>query len=95
MEIISEIELASRFITVPIIAVTGTNGKTTTVNLIADLFASFGKKVFLGGNVGNPLIEYVLNRHHAEYIIAEVSSFQLEGIHNFKPFVSVLLNLQP
>ena len=93
VEIISEIELAYRFITVPIIAVTGTNGKTTTVNLMADLFASSGKRAFLGGNVGNPLIEYVLNRNHEDYIIAEVSSFQLEGIRNFKPFVSVLLNL--
>ena len=93
VEIISEIELASRFITVPIIAVTGTNGKTTTVNLMADLFASSGKRAFLGGNVGNPLIEYVLNRNHEDYIIAEVSSFQLEGIRNFKPFISVLLNL--
>jgi UDP-N-acetylmuramoylalanine--D-glutamate ligase len=93
VEIISEIELAYRFITVPIIAVTGTNGKTTTVNLMADLFASSGKRAFLGGNVGNPLIEYVLNRNHDDYIIAEVSSFQLEGIRNFKPFISVLLNL--
>ena len=93
VEIISEIELAYRFITAPIIAVTGTNGKTTTVNLMADMFAASGKRAFLGGNVGNPLIEYVLNRDHAEYIIAEVSSFQLEGIRNFRPFVSVLLNL--
>ena len=93
VEIISEIELAYRFITVPIIAVTGTNGKTTTVNLIADLFTTSGKQAFLGGNVGNPLIEYVLNRNLEDYIIAEISSFQLEGIRYFKPFVSVLLNL--
>ncbi len=93
VEIISEIELAYRFITVPIIAVTGTNGKTTTVNLIKDLFTASGKRAFLGGNVGNPLIEYVLNRNHEDFIIAEISSFQLEGIHYFKPFISVLLNL--
>jgi UDP-N-acetylmuramoylalanine--D-glutamate ligase len=93
VEIISEIELAYRFITVPIIAVTGTNGKTTTVNLIADLFTASGKQAFLGGNVGNPLIEYVLNRNLEDYIIAEISSFQLEGIRYFKPSVSVLLNL--
>ena len=93
VEIISEIELAYRFIKAPIIAVTGTNGKTTTVNLIAYLFAASGKKAFLGGNIGNPLIEYVLNRNHADYIIAEISSFQLEGIQAFKPSLSVLLNL--
>jgi UDP-N-acetylmuramoylalanine--D-glutamate ligase len=93
VEIISEIELAYRFITVPIIAVTGTNGKTTTVNLIADMFTSSNKRAFLGGNVGNPLIEYVLNRKDEDYIIAEISSFQLEGIRYFKPYISVLLNL--
>jgi UDP-N-acetylmuramoylalanine--D-glutamate ligase len=93
VEIISEIELASRYIQKPIIAVTGTNGKTTTVNLIAEIFKAAGKKIFLGGNVGNPLIEYVLHGHDEEYIIAEISSFQLEGIDTFKPFISVLLNL--
>ena len=94
VEIISEIELAYRHIKTPIIAVTGTNGKTTTVNLIADIFESSGKSVFLGGNVGTPLIEYVLNHHDENYIIAEISSFQLEGIQSFKPYISVLLNLQ-
>lgn len=93
-EIISEIELAYRFIRTPIIAVTGTNGKTTTVKLMTEIFRSSGKEVFLGGNVGNPLIEYVLHGHRAQFIIAEISSFQLEGIRTFRPFISVLLNLQ-
>ena len=93
-EIISEIELAYRFIRTPIIAVTGTNGKTTTVKLMAEIFRCAGIEAFLGGNVGNPLIEYVLDGHRAEFIIAEVSSFQLEGIQSFRPFISVLLNLQ-
>jgi len=94
IEIISEIELAFRHITTPLIAVTGTNGKTTTVKLLAKIFETSGKKAFLGGNVGNPLIEYVLDQHHEDYIIAEISSFQLEGIQSFKPYISVLLNLQ-
>lgn len=94
VEIISEIELAYRHMKTPIIAVTGTNGKTTTVHFIADIFKSSGKRVFLGGNVGTPLIEYVLNRHNEDYIIAEISSFQLEGIQSFKPYIGVLLNLQ-
>jgi UDP-N-acetylmuramoylalanine--D-glutamate ligase len=93
-EIISEIELAYRFTSTPIIAVTGTNGKTTTVKLMAEIFRSAGREAFLGGNVGNPLIEYVLHGHHAEFIIAEISSFQLEGIQTFRPHISVLLNLQ-
>jgi UDP-N-acetylmuramoylalanine--D-glutamate ligase len=93
VEIVSEIELASRHIDIPIIAVTGTNGKTTTVNLLADIFKASGKRIFLGGNVGTPLIEYVLNQHREEYIIAEISSFQLEGIKSFKPYISVLLNV--
>jgi len=93
VEIVSEIELASRYIQTPIIAVTGTNGKTTTVNLIAEIFKASGKRIFVGGNVGNPLIEYVLNHHHEDHIIAEISSFQLEGIQGFKPYISVLLNL--
>jgi UDP-N-acetylmuramoylalanine--D-glutamate ligase len=93
-EIISEIELAYRFIRKPIIAVTGTNGKTTTVKLMAEIFRCAGIEAFLGGNVGNPLIEYVLHGHRAEFIIAEISSFQLEGIKSFRPFISVLLNLQ-
>ena len=80
VEIISEIELASRYIQKPIIAVTGTNGKTTTVNLIAEIFKASGKRIFLGGNVGTPLIEYVLHQRQDDYIIAEISSFQLEGI---------------
>jgi UDP-N-acetylmuramoylalanine--D-glutamate ligase len=93
-EIISEIELAYRFISIPIIAVTGTNGKTTTVKLTAEIFRRAGIEAFLGGNVGNPLIEYVLHGHRAQFIIAEISSFQLEGIRTFRPFISVLLNLQ-
>ena len=93
VEIISEIELAYRHIQTPIIAVTGTNGKTTTVNLLADIFKASGKKIFLGGNIGNPLIEFASKQQDEEYIIAEISSFQLEGIQSFKPYISVLLNL--
>lgn len=93
IEIISEIELASRSIHTPLIAVTGTNGKTTTVNLIAEIFRASGKKIFLGGNVGTPLIEYVRDGEAADYLIIEISSFQLEGIRAFKPFISVLLNI--
>ncbi len=93
IEIISEIELASRFIDEPIIAITGTNGKTTTTTLIGEILKKSGKRVFVGGNIGNPLIEYVLEGKMADFIVAEISSFQLEGIRDFRPYISILLNI--
>ncbi len=93
IEVISEIELAYRFIDVPLIAVTGTNGKTTTTSLLGHMFTTAGKRVFVGGNIGTPLIEYVSGKQQAEYVITEISSFQLEGIRLFRPFISVLLNI--
>ncbi len=93
VEIISEIELASQFIDAPIIAITGTNGKTTTTTLIGEILKKSGKHVFVGGNIGNPLIEYVMEGKKADFIVAEISSFQLEGIREFRPHISVLLNI--
>jgi len=93
IEIISEIELAYRFLQTPLIAVTGTNGKTTTTSLLGELFQHAGKKVFVGGNIGTPLIAYVSGTQDRDFVIAEISSFQLEGIKVFRPFISVLLNI--
>jgi UDP-N-acetylmuramoylalanine--D-glutamate ligase len=93
IEIISEIELAYRFLQTPLIAVTGTNGKTTTTSLLADMFRHAGKQVFVGGNIGTPLIAYVSGTQDRDFVIAEISSFQLEGIKSFRPFISVLLNI--
>ena len=93
IEIISEIELAYRFLQTPLIAVTGTNGKTTTTSLLGDMFRHAGKKVFVGGNIGTPLIAYVSGTQDRDFVIAEISSFQLEGIKSFRPFISVLLNI--
>lgn len=92
-EVISEIELASRFITAPIIAVTGTNGKSTTTAFIGELLVNAGKQVFVGGNIGIPLTEFLLEESEAEYIVLEVSSFQLERISTFRPCISILLNI--
>lgn len=92
-EIISEIELGSRFISAPIIAVAGTNGKSTTTAFIGELLANAGNEVFVGGNIGIPLTEYLLEGAKADYIVLEVSSFQLERISTFRPFVSILLNI--
>lgn len=91
--IISEIELAYRFIKVPIIAVTGTNGKTTTTTLLGRILAHAGKKVFVGGNIGNPLIEYAGSPQTDDFIVAEISSFQLQWIETFRPHVAILLNI--
>ncbi len=99
--IIGEIELAGWFLRAPIIAVTGTNGKSTTVRLIGSILQQSGKRAFVGGNLGIPLCEAVPKRTHPsptpdyEYIVAEVSSFQLETIHRFRPWIAVLLNVTP
>jgi UDP-N-acetylmuramoylalanine--D-glutamate ligase len=91
--ILSELELAYRFIRVPIIAVTGTNGKTTTTTLLGEILAKAGKKVFVGGNIGNPLIEYAGSPQTDDFIVAEISSFQLQWIETFRPQAAILLNI--
>ena len=91
--VIGEIELASRFIHQPIIAITGTNGKTTTTELVGAMLKKSGLKVFVGGNIGRPLIGYVNKEQTAQVIIAEISSFQLDTISAFRPKVAVLLNI--
>lgn len=93
--IISEVELAAQYISEPIIAVTGTNGKSTTASLIAEMIRSAGKEVFLGGNIGTPLSEYPLKRDKADWVVVEVSSFQLDTSRQFKPHVAVILNVAP
>lgn len=93
VQVLGEIELASRFIDEPVIAVTGTNGKTTTTTLIGDLLKASGLKVFVGGNIGTPLIGYVDANERADVVVAELSSFQLDTIETFRPKVAVLLNL--
>lgn len=93
IEVISEIELASRFIRAPLVAITGTNGKTTTTTIIGELFQKNGFRTFVGGNIGNPLIELAASGEAVERVVAEISSFQLEWITSFRPAVAALLNL--
>jgi len=93
LPIISEMELAFSYLKEPIIAITGTNGKTTTTKLIGEILKRCGKRVFVGGNIGNPLVEYVDGGERADYLVVEVSSFQLQWVNNFHPSVSVLLNM--
>jgi UDP-N-acetylmuramoylalanine--D-glutamate ligase len=91
--IVSEVELASWFLSPPLIAVTGTNGKSTTTALIGHILSEWGKRAFVGGNIGTPLTEYLLQKAEADYIVAEISSFQLEAISSFRPWIALLLNL--
>jgi UDP-N-acetylmuramoylalanine--D-glutamate ligase len=91
--LLGEIELASRFIKEPIIAVTGTNGKTTTTQLIGHMLERSGQTVFVGGNIGNPLISYLMDHEKAQHLVVEVSSFQLDTITSFRPDISLLLNI--
>jgi UDP-N-acetylmuramoylalanine--D-glutamate ligase len=91
--VISEIELAYEFIDAPIAAITGTNGKTTTTTLVGEIFRKSGFRTFVGGNIGNPLIDLVISGERTDRVVAEISSFQLEGIVRFRPRVAVLLNI--
>ncbi|MGB9383133.1 UDP-N-acetylmuramoyl-L-alanine--D-glutamate ligase [Candidatus Binatus sp.] len=89
--VIGEIELASRFLDAPIAAVTGTNGKSTVVVLLGEILKASGRRTFVGGNLGTPLIDAVDNNW--DVAVVEVSSFQLEWIEKFRPKAGVHLNL--
>jgi UDP-N-acetylmuramoylalanine--D-glutamate ligase len=89
--VIGEIELASRFLDIPIAAITGTNGKSTVVVLLGEILNAAARRTFVGGNLGTPLIEAVGGQW--EVAVVEVSSFQLESIEKFQPRVGIHLNL--
>jgi UDP-N-acetylmuramoylalanine--D-glutamate ligase len=93
--IIGELELASRLVEVPVIAITGTNGKSTTTAFIGRLLKNAGFKTFVGGNIGTPLMDYLAWPEKADYAVVEVSSFQLDSMSSFNPQISILLNLSP
>jgi len=91
-QVVSELELASWFTEEPILAVTGTNGKTTTTSLIGHILEQAGKRVFVGGNIGTPLSRHLLMNPPADIVVLEVSSFQLQNVQSFHPKVAALLN---
>ena len=91
--VMSELELAARFIQTPIVAITGTNGKTTVTSLVGVILREAGKRVFVGGNIGDPLIGYADGPQAAEWAVVEVSSFQLQWAETFHPRIAVLLNV--
>ena len=89
--VVSEIELAARFLTAPLVAVTGTNGKSTVTVMLGGIFRRAGMKTFVGGNLGTPLLDAV--GCALDVAVVEVSSFQLEWVESFKPRVGIHLNL--
>jgi UDP-N-acetylmuramoylalanine--D-glutamate ligase len=93
--VIGEIELAAEFLPVPIVAITGSNGKTTTTTLIGEIFAAGGLKTLVGGNIGTPAISLVPQATPETVVVLEVSSFQLETIRSFRPKLGIVLNVTP
>jgi UDP-N-acetylmuramoylalanine--D-glutamate ligase len=93
--VIGELALASRYLRTPVIAVTGTNGKTTVTTLIGDLLRAAGVRAFVGGNIGTPLTDYLMTEQKADWLVLEVSSFQLDAAADFRPEIALLLNLSP
>ncbi len=92
-EVISEIELAYRFTQKKVIGITGTNGKSTTVTLLGQMLENAGIKVGVGGNLGTPFIELLDNDNGYDLYLLELSSYQLEGIVHFRPWIAGLLNI--
>ncbi len=97
VEVIGELELASRFLDATMIAITGTNGKSTVTTLVGEMMRRTGRPTFVGGNLGRPLCEAVGTDGGAKggVLVVEVSSFQLERVRYFAPDVAVLLNVTP
>ncbi|MCI0416223.1 UDP-N-acetylmuramoyl-L-alanine--D-glutamate ligase [bacterium] len=91
--ILAEIELAYRFLKGTLIGITGTNGKSTTTKLAGAMLQEAGKRAFICGNIGTPLIQFCKESRTDDYYVAEISSFQLETIHQFRPHISALINL--
>ena len=90
-----EIELAFTYGKGDVLAITGTNGKTTTTALLGEIMKNYKESVYVVGNIGNPYTEVALDMSEESVAVAEVSSFQLETIHEFRPCVSAILNITP
>jgi UDP-N-acetylmuramoylalanine--D-glutamate ligase len=93
--VIGEIELAARFLPGPIVAITGSNGKTTTTTLTGEIMTAGGFPALVGGNIGTPAISLAEQAKPETVIVLEVSSFQLETVQTFRPKVAIVLNVTP
>ena len=94
-QIIGELELGSEFLEGQIIAITGSNGKTTTTTLIGEILKASGKPTLVGGNIGRPVVDMVAEATTETWSVLEVSSFQLETIQTFRPRIALVLNITP
>lgn len=95
IKVIGETELGYKLCKAPLIAITGTNGKTTTTSLVGEICALYNEKTAVVGNIGNPLTACVTDLTEDSIVVGELSSFQLETIEEFKPVVSAVLNITP
>ena len=93
--VLSEVEMAYQLLKAPLVAITGTNGKTTTTTLIGEIIKNSGREVRVAGNIGTPLTSIVDKVSADGLVVAEISSFQLETIDKFKPWISLILNITP
>jgi len=93
--VLGELAMAAPLLSKPVVAITGTNGKTTVTALIGKLLQQAGKKVFVGGNIGTSLFDYLSNPEDVDVLVLELSSFQLEAAGAFKADVAILLNVTP
>jgi UDP-N-acetylmuramoylalanine--D-glutamate ligase len=93
--IIGEIELTARFLQGHVVAITGSNGKTTTTTLTGEIIASGGRKTLVGGNIGTPAVTFVEQSSADTWVVLEISSFQLESIESFHPQIAAILNITP
>lgn len=94
IEVISEVELAYRLCRAPIVAITGTNGKTTTTALVGEIFNRDRRETYVVGNIGIPFIGIARATTDSDTVVVEVSSFQLEAVHSFQPKVAAILNIR-
>ncbi len=95
LPVIGELELATRFLKGKVLAITGSNGKTTTTALCGEIFKASGTKTLVGGNIGTPVIDMLDESEAGAWSVLEVSSFQLETTGSFHPDIAVLLNITP
>jgi UDP-N-acetylmuramoylalanine--D-glutamate ligase len=93
--VIGEVELAARFLKGHIVAITGSNGKTTTTTLAGEILLAGGRKTLVGGNIGTPAITFVDQSTEDTWVVLEISSFQLETVETFHPHIAVVLNITP
>src|SRR5204863_6935820 len=93
--VIGEIELAAQFLPGPIVAITGSNGKTTTTTLAGEIMSAAGLPALVGGNIGTPAISLAERAKPETVIVLEISSFQLETVQTFRPKIAVVLNVTP